>query len=1489
MAGATGAGERPDDPRADGPAGTGNAAGRGGPWTGIGLSGADDDFGLGAGRRHVPQGVAIGADLGGVTLLRLIGEGGMGRVYEGRQRSPDRAVAVKVMRDVFASTATLRRFEHEAAVLARLRHPHIAQIHTFGTWDAAHGPVPYFVMELVDAARPITRFVAETRLPIRDRVRLVRDVCAAVAHGHQRGVIHRDLKPGNILVDAAGEPKVIDFGVARSTDRDRDGGPATIVGDLVGTLGYMSPEQLAGDPDAIDARTDVHALGLVLHEVVTGRLPHDIAGLTPVAAVRMLESRIRPPTAEVERAVAEEGRLPGGDGGSLAAIAARCLELRPADRYATAAELAQELDRWLAGEPVTARPQGPGETLLRLARRHRAWTAAVAVGLAAVVLAMAGIGASWVRAERERRIAEQSRAEADSRGREAERQAAAARAELAVSNVLLAAEARDRGNVAEARRLLDAARGAAAWDRAPIEVAAIAASLDDASATLDGHAGSVTAVAWSADGSRLATGDGAGMVRVERVGRSGRGAGAGVRCDHGGRVWAVAFAPDGRRLASASSDGTVRIWDSTSGAGVATLDGHRGPVYAVDFSADGTRLATAARDGTVRVWETASWTETASLRGDWGTAYAVRFAPRGMLLASGWQDGGLRLWSPGAEAPERTVSGHRDRIFDVAFSPDGALLASASEDGTARLWETDGRSEPLVLRHPVRVNRVAFAAAGRRLVTAAGDAVARIWDVTSGDEVARLRGHGAAVWSVASGPGGDVVATGAADGTARIWDCSSLDLDVAGGARFSTAARVHAVAWSPDGRTIAAGLADGTLEIRTAGPMIVRQRLAAGGGRINGVTFAADGRSVAAACDDGGVRIHAVDGSVPPRTLMAHENRAFCAALSPGGDLLATASEDRTARLWDVAAGTAVGPALEHPRRVYSVVFSADGRTLASACEDRMVRLWSVATGAEIARFAGHEGPVNWVTFSPDSRRLASASSDGTVRLWPVDGAGEPLVLAGPARQIWKVVFSPDGARLAAAAADGTVQVWDATTGRACPVLRGHADQVWGVAFAPDGRRLASGSWDGTLRLWGVSAAEIAAARAAATPDDRPAAAPDAQQAAEWNQFRGPSADGHAAGRPPTEWSEQTHVRWKTAIPGKAWASPVVADGRIWLANATPDGSRLSAIAVDATTGRIERDVTVFEIEKPMFCHDYNSHASPTPVVVDGHVYVHYGSAGSACLDARTGDILWKRQDLPCDHHRGPGSSPIPFDDLLILTFDGFDRQYVTALERATGRTAWSTDRNIDYGTTDGDLKKAYGTPLVIEHAGRLELVSPSAAATVAYDPRTGGELWRVRHGGYNAAARPLFAHGLVIVNTYDGDRLLAIRPGGSGDVTATHVAWRFGKSTPTRPSQVVVGDHLYMVSDNGVFTCLDVRSGAIRWQERRTGRHSAAVVAAGGRIYACDEDGTTSVVEPTPERLTVVGENRLESGCMASPAVVGDDLVIRTKTHLYRIGAGGR
>jgi outer membrane protein assembly factor BamB len=389
--------------------------------------------------------------------------------------------------------------------------------------------------------------------------------------------------------------------------------------------------------------------------------------------------------------------------------------------------------------------------------------------------------------------------------------------------------------------------------------------------------------------------------------------------------------------------------------------------------------------------------------------------------------------------------------------------------------------------------------------------------------------------------------------------------------------------------------------------------------------------------------------------------------------------------------------------------------------------------------------------------------------------------------------------------------------------------------------------------------------------------------ACEWPAYRGPTADGHAAAdaRPPLRWGEGENVRWKTAIHGKAWSSPVVCGNQIWMTTAPEDGKELFAVCVDRDTGRVVHDVKVFDVPNPAFCIPFNSYASCTPVVEPGRVYVHFGSAGTAALDTATGKVLWERRDLPCNHHRGPGSSPILHGGLLILPFDGFDVQYVVALDKTTGRTVWKTDRNINFPKDDGDWKKAYGTPAVIVTGGREELICPAAHATAAYDPATGRELWRATHGSMNAACRPLFAHGLIYLTTGAGTvagskPLVAVRPGGE-------IAWSYTKGVPTRSSPILVDDLLYFVNDSGVLAGLEAKTGREVKKLRLGGAFTASPVYAGGHLYFFDQDGQSYVAKPGRD-FAVVAANRLDAGCMASPAVIGKALLVRTKTHLYRV-----
>ncbi|MCX8156536.1 MAG: PQQ-binding-like beta-propeller repeat protein [Verrucomicrobiae bacterium] len=402
---------------------------------------------------------------------------------------------------------------------------------------------------------------------------------------------------------------------------------------------------------------------------------------------------------------------------------------------------------------------------------------------------------------------------------------------------------------------------------------------------------------------------------------------------------------------------------------------------------------------------------------------------------------------------------------------------------------------------------------------------------------------------------------------------------------------------------------------------------------------------------------------------------------------------------------------------------------------------------------------------------------------------------------------------------------------------------------------------------------------------------------AAWPEFRGPTGDGHApkTARPPATWSETANVRWKTAIHDKGWSSPVIWDNQIWLTTAAENGTRLYAVCVDAASGKILHDLLLFEVETPQYCHPFNSYASPTPAMEAGRVYVTFGAPGTAAVDTRTGKVLWTRRDFQCNHYRGAGSSPILYQNLLILHFDGSDHQYVVALHKDTGQTVWRVNRSIDFQDLgadgkpfmEGDLRKAFATPQVVTLQGRPLLISQGAKAQYAYDPLTGKEFWRFEERScHSASGRPLYGNGLLYMTCgFSRGTLLALRPDPQDPTRPPAEAWKTNRSMPSKPSPLLVGDLIFVVDDGGLASCLDALTGQEIWRERIGGNYSASplYVPATGLIYFFSEDGKTTVIK-AGRQFEKVAENRLPAGFMASPAVVGNALILRTRTHLYRI-----
>lgn len=1051
---------------------------------------------------------------GGYELLEEVARGGMGIVYRARQASLGRIVAVKVLSaGEFASPEYVQRFRTEATAAARLQHPNIVAIHEVGN----HQGVQFFSMDYVEGPS-LTAFVGGKPLAAGKCVAILRALTEGIRFAHQNGILHRDLKPSNVLIDPFGEPRLTDFGLAKEMAGNSD---LTITGQVLGTPGYMAPEQADPKFGPLSAASDVYSLGAILYFMLTARPPF-VSGSLHETLRQVIETDPVKPRLLNSAAPTD-----------LETICLKCLEKDPARRYATAKELVDELDRFSAGRPIQARPIGKLEVVWRWCRREPAAASlAGAVFLLLVALASgATVAAVRIAAARDAQRSERLRAER-------------------TVNQLEAKEAEDllRGDRAS-RGLAHLAHVLRKDPTNQVAASRIASVLMQRNFPLPlcapmKHDAVVWSVSYSSDGALVATGADDGVVRVWDA-HDGHPVTPPMR--HTASVFYVGFTPDDRLLISAGEDRTVRVWDAKTGKEALPPITQPAPLGSVSLSRSGVLVVGAGT--TVRGWRVATGEAVGpvieqggkvalvDIARDGRTAIAGGSQPRAMAklwdLETGKQLAELKLNNtfrlmaveidPGGELALTADYGGATTIWEAptgrkvceilqagvvesaVFSPLGGRVATACRDGVARVWDAH-TGEPLTppMRHATVVAEVQFSRDGRRLWTRCWDDTATIWDATTGERYCEPLHLDQTVKAAELSPDGEHMITSVADRTTMLWDirpgaqhpmffsagknggcCFSKDgvrLLVSGSdgpARVWSAATAEAVTpvmthpgfnsrsvWSPDERRIlTVGLNSGGVvwDAATGARIAV---LAPGGASLDWAEFSPDGRSVVTAGRDATAMVWDAATGERRGQPMRHKDRLWMARYSPDGSRVVTASDDYTARVFNPVTGEAVTPPLQHDAQVYCASFSPDGKRVVTASFDLTARVWDAATGAPIGRPLKHHSGLRWAGFSPDGTRIVTVSGDNTARIWDArqfNAVSEPLQHQG---EVWRADFSRDGRLVVTTSVDGTARVWLAENGQ--PLTEPLHRRGWptGMSLSPDSRLLALAEDLGGCRVY---------------------------------------------------------------------------------------------------------------------------------------------------------------------------------------------------------------------------------------------------------------------------------------------------------------------------------------------------------------------------------------------------------------------------------------
>lgn len=980
---------------------------------------------------------------GDYELIEELARGGMGVVFKARQKSLDRLVAGKVL--LFgprASADFIKRFRIEASAAAALQHPNIVAIHEVGVHEDEH----FLVMDYVDGPN-LAVLVKEQPLPPKRAAGCGKIIAEAIHHAHERGVLHRDLKPSNVLIDSNDQPRVTDFGLAKRLGTDSqpsaDITQLTLSGHVLGSPGYMPPEQASGRRGAMSRRSDVYSLGAMLYHLLTGRPP--FGGGSVAETLRQVEMQEPVSPRLLNPSVPRD----------LETICLKCLEKEPDRRYHSAKELDEELGRFLNNEAIHARPVGRPERVWRWSRRHPALAGLVVLVHVVGALGLAGILWEW------RRAAHHAQAE------ERERH----RAEHAVRDL----QFRRVGDLLEQNRSAAALALLAQIARSdpgnPLAVERMVSLLSQRSFGLAAapplrHDQRVNEIGFSPDGRQVITASQDGTARVWDA-RSGEPMGPALR--HEGEVRAAGFSPDGRHVLTGSADHTARLWDARTGQPTGPPLVHPGTVSDAGFTPDGTVFFTTCTDFSVRLWAMPGATLLHSLKHG-GAVISTRFSQDGKRLVVACGDGTAVVWKveDGTQVAKVKAS---QRVMFADLSASGDRLVAGLYDERAQLWDVASGRQLAEVKHELHVVEcVAFNPDGLTFATAGRDQSIRIWDGRTAAFTGTRLNHDAAVYRIEFSQDGRRLLAHCQDGTAWVWDvltgtlaCEPLRHELP----------INAAHFGPDGQWVAVAGLDGAAYVWDARPGAMLAVRLPHRGEVVRAVFHPDGRRVATASYDGTARVWDALRGTPVTPPLGHGNWVTHVRFDPVGDRLLTSSIDGTAGLWHALTGKPVFPRVKHGSRIDYSEFSPDGARFVTTARDGTVQIWHTTNGQPAGPPLRHGGTwIRTARFSPDGKLLVTASDIGTAQLWDVLTAkpvGEPLAHSDV---VSSAQFSPDGERLATASFDMTAIIWSVRSGRALlPPLR-HPGRLTRVAFSPDGMRLLTSGHFPTAHLWDAQTGE---------------------------------------------------------------------------------------------------------------------------------------------------------------------------------------------------------------------------------------------------------------------------------------------------------------------------------------------------------------------------------------------------------------------------------